>query len=136
MGDFENFINLAVVLNDAGEVLLIKRRKPETGNDGSVLTWAFPGGKQRSEDREACAARETLEETGYKVKPIKQISLRIHPHFNKVLCYFLCVLENKDQVQQPSEPDEIEEIKWVMPEDLKNYFTTNFDPLVARELGI
>jgi ADP-ribose pyrophosphatase YjhB (NUDIX family) len=39
-------INVGVVLNKNGEVLIKKRRKPEKGEDNSKLTWVFPGGKQ------------------------------------------------------------------------------------------
>ena len=51
----KSFINLGVVLNDKGEVLIIRRKVIEKGVDGSSLQWAFPGGKQRlNETREEC----------------------------------------------------------------------------------
>ncbi len=68
----KDFLNLGVVINEQGEVLLIKRVKQEKGRDESVLTWAFPGGKQRlNESRQECVAREILDETGYKVESTK-----------------------------------------------------------------
>jgi len=41
----EDFINLAVVKNKQGKVLMIRRREKEKGKNGSVLSWAFPAGK-------------------------------------------------------------------------------------------
>jgi len=51
----KTFINLGVILNNKGEVLIIRRKVIEKGVDGSSLQWAFPGGKQRlNETREEC----------------------------------------------------------------------------------
>ena len=137
MEEAKDFINLGVVLNKRGEVLIIRRRKKETGKGGATLEWAFPGGKQRfDETRENCVKREVLSETGYDVRPIKQISLRMHPQFPVMVVYHLCQLNSAKQIAKPSEPKEIAEIKWVKAKELKNYFTSNLDSKVARELGL
>lgn len=134
MGDF---INLGVVLNKKGDVLIIKRRKIEKCQSGRFLQWAFPGGRQiKGETRAESVKREILEETGYGVKVVKEIHLRVHPDSHIMMAYHLCELENENQIQEPSEPDEIEEIKWVKPEELKNYFTTDIDPEVKKVLNI
>ncbi|MCL4358334.1 hypothetical protein M1525_00755, partial [Patescibacteria group bacterium] len=73
---------------------------------------------------------------GLKIKAVKQISLRIHPQFTKIICYFICNLEKSNQIQKPQETDEIEKIKWVKPEELRSYFTTDLDPNVAKKLGL
>jgi len=133
----KTFINLGVVLNNKDEVLVIRRVKLETGSDGSILQWAFPGGKQRlNETREECVKREVLVETGYDVKPVKQISIRVHPQIPVTIVYHLCFLNSLKPVAKPQEPHEVAEIKWVKPEKLKELFTTDFDPLVAKELKI
>lgn len=133
----KTFINLGVVLNNKGEVLVIRRVKLETGNDSAVLQWAFPGGKQRlKETREECVKREVLAETGYDIEPIKQISIRVHPQFPVTIVYYLCSLKTFEPVAKPSEPYEIAEIKWVKPKKLKELFTTDIDPKVANELMI
>ncbi len=130
-------VNLGVVINNKGEVLIIKRKIPEKGKTGKILTWAFPGGRQdKDETREQAVEREVLLETGYKVKAVKQINLRIHPDTGVLLIYHLCELLEENQIQQPEENHEIEEIKWVKPEELKNYFTTDIDPQVKKLLGI
>jgi mutator protein MutT len=130
-------INLGIVINNKGEVLIIKRKIPEKGKTGKILVWAFPGGKQESgETRESAVEREVLMETGYKVKAVKQINMRIHPDTGALVIYHLCELLEENQIQPPSEPHEIEEIKWIKKEEIKNYFTTDIDPQVKKLLGI
>jgi len=133
----KDFINLAVVKNKQGKVLMIRRREKEKGKNGSVLSWAFPAGKQRfSETREDCVKREVLAETGYEITPIRQISLKIHPQFPVMIVYHLCELVSEKPVAKPSEPHEVAEIKWVEPNQIKNLITTNLNPDVAKVLGI
>lgn len=134
----KNFINLGVVLNEKNEVLMIRRRKKETGKDGAVLEWAFPGGKQRlNETREECVKREILAETGYDIIPVKQIALNFHPQFVLVMIvYHLCRLASAQQIGEPQEPHEVAEIKWVKPAEIRNLITSALNPDVARELRI
>ncbi|MDD2732071.1 MAG: NUDIX hydrolase [Candidatus Pacebacteria bacterium] len=133
----KNFINLGIILNDKNEVLMIKRRKPEKGRDESILIWAFPGGKQRyNETREECVRREVLDETGYDITSIKQISLTLHDQFPVMIVYHLCRLNSKKQTARPKEPHEISEIRWVRVSDIKNLITTKLNEEVARELKI
>ena len=133
----KSFINLGVVLNNKGEVLIIRRKVIEKGADGSSLLWAFPGGKQQfNETREECVKREVLAETGYDIISQKQISLRVHPQFPVTVVYHLCFLNTPKPIAQPNEPHEISEIKWVKSEDIKQLITTALNPKVANELGI
>lgn len=139
-GNFEEskkFINLGVVLNEKGEVLMIRRNKVEEGKGGSALTWAFPGGKQRfSESREECVKREILAETGYDVESLRQIALDFHPQFPVMIVYHLCRLSSPEPVADPSEPHEVAEIKWVNPAEIRSLITTALNSKVAKELGI
>lgn len=133
----EDFINLAVVKNEQGEILMIRREKEETGKDSSVLKWAFPAGKQHlSETREECVKREVLAETGYEIKPIRQISLKMHPQFPVMIVYHLCELVSPKPIAKPNESHEVAEIKWVAPSQIKNLITTTLNPDVAKELRI
>lgn len=134
----KTFINLGVVVNDKNEVLIVKRAKEEKSKDGSVtLTWAFPGGKQKFEEtRKQGVEREVLAETGYQVTLIKEINLRSHPQFPVIIVYHLCRPISQTPTQKPSEPWEITEVKWVKPQELKNYFTTDLDKKVVAELGL
>lgn len=130
------FINLGVVVNEQGEVLMIRRAKPEEGKEGATLTWAFPGGKQRlkGENREECVKREVLAETGYAVESLRQISLRMHPQFQVLIVYHRCRLASPEQVVQPQQDYEVAEIRWVPPEQVRELITTDLDPAVAKEL--
>jgi 8-oxo-dGTP pyrophosphatase MutT (NUDIX family) len=131
------FIVLGIVLNKKGEVMIVKRKRKETTLTGKELIWTFPGGRQEEgETREERVIKEVLAETGYKVKPIQQIHLRVHPDVFKMMAYFLCELEKEEPVQEIEEKDEIEEVRWVKIEELKNYFTTDIDPEVKKILGI
>lgn len=107
------------------------------GKDGSVLTWVFPGGKQRlNESWSECVKREILAETGYDVYSIKQISLRYHPQFPVAIVYHLYKLASAKPIAKPSEPHEVAEIKWVKIKEIKELITTDLDSDVARELGL
>jgi len=61
-------------------------------------------------------------ETGYKVKAVKQISMRIHPDTGALAVYHLCELLEENQTQPPSVPYEIEEIKWIKKRRNKKLF--------------
>ncbi len=131
------FINIGIVLNKNGEVLIIKRRKPEITKTEKKLTWVFPGGKQEEgETREESVEKEVLVETGYKVTSQKILHIRVHPDSNLMMAYHYCHLENEKPVQPIEEIDEVEEVKWVKPEELGKYFTTDIDPEVKKFLKI
>ena len=135
--EVKDFINLGVVVNNKKEVLLIRRVQKEVGKNGSVLTWAFPGGKQRlNESRADCVKREILAETGYDVYSIREISLRYHPQFPVGIVYHFCRLVSPKPVAKPSEPHEVAEIRWVKSQEIKKLITTDLDPKVSQELGL
>jgi A/G-specific adenine glycosylase len=131
-----NFINIGIIQNNNGEVLMIKRVKEEVGAAGSKLTWAFPGGKQKEgESRKESVEREVQAETGYEVIYVREISLRIPPDLPIIIVYHLLRLKSPEQ-KQPEQPEEVSEIRWVKPEEIKNLITTSLDPQVAKELKI
>ncbi|MCJ7804173.1 NUDIX hydrolase [Patescibacteria group bacterium] len=133
----KTFINLGVILNPKSEVLLIKRKKPEKGKDEAILSWAFPGGKQKyNESRKECVEREVLAETGYRIKALKEISLRFHPEFPVAIVYHLCKTEDSKPIAEPSEPWEVEDIRWVKPGEIRELVTSNLDEKVSKELKI
>ena len=133
----QRFINLGVVLNKKGEVLMIRRAVEEIGKNGSILKWAFPGGRQRvNETREECLKREIFVETGYAVEPAHKISLRVHPQFPIVIAYYLCYLTSEKPTAEPAEPHEVAEIRWIKREDIPNFITTDLDQGVKKQLGL
>jgi len=132
-----DFIVLGVVLNKEGRVMIVKRKKKEITLTKKELIWVFPGGKlEKGETRKERVVKEVLDETGYKVKPLKLIHLRIHPETLKIIAYFLCELEEENPIQKIKEKEEIEEVRWVNPEELKNYFNTEIDSEVKKILKI
>lgn len=78
----------AVVRDDQGRVLFQQRA------DFKEAWWGLPGGLlELTESFTACAQRETLEETGYQVEPIRMIGLYAAPEFD-------VRYPNGDEVQQ------------------------------------
>jgi len=135
--EVEDFINLGIVLNDKREALMIRRVKEEIGGDGSKLIWAFPGGKQKTnENRADCVKREILAETGYDIESVREISMRSHPQFSVFIVYHRCSLLSPKPVAKPSEPHEVAEVKWVKSQEIKSLITTDLDSKVSRELGL
>ena len=133
----ESFINLAVIENRKGEVLMIRRNNKETSSKGGTLEWAFPGGKQRlGESREQSLTGDVLEETGYEIRPVKQLHIRMHPQFPVCAVYHLCALLSEMPAAEPREPHEVAEIRWVQPADIRSLITTDLDPAVAQALRI
>lgn len=133
----KDFINLGVVVNNKDEVLMIRRVKKETGKGRAVLEWAFPGGKQiLDESRKECVEREVLDETGYDIESVREISLRVHPQILVFIVYHLCRLKSEKPIAKPKEPHEIAEIKWIKKQDIKNLITSDLDEEVSQELGL
>jgi phosphatase NudJ len=85
--------------------------------------WDIPSGKpEGNETADQTAVRETLEETGLVVKVI-----RLLEHFEHKFYVFECELDkcvsrhNLDNLTVPIlAKDEIEEVKWIEPMNLKN----------------
>jgi len=90
----------AVIIND-GKILLNKCRD----NTGEYYT--LPGGGQNQcETLHEAVIRECLEETGYKVKPIKFTAMceGIMGYLHKIYHIFICELANKNPIT-PTEKD-------------------------------
>ncbi len=72
----------AVVLNSAGEVLLVRHRFRETAE------WSFPGGLlQRGESPINALRRELKEETGYDIDVVALLSAEAGTQWHLDLCY-------------------------------------------------
>lgn len=129
-------IAVGIIKNPGGKVLIIERVRKETGSDGSKLTWVFPGGKlDEDENFEQAVVREVLLETGYNVAVKELISERTHPQFQVPIKYYACELATF-KTKPIQEVHEVATLKWVLPEELKDYFTTDLETHVAKYLGI
>ena len=133
----KNEVVLGVIKNSVNKVLIVSRVWPEKSLDGSaMLTWAFPGGEiDEGETQEEALIREVRSETGFKVKVLDKISKRIHPQFNVKIHYFSCEII-PGSMRPISDVHEIESTKWVDVSELRNYFTSDLDPNVAKFLKI
>lgn len=128
-------IALGILKDPKGRVLIIKRTNTEKAQEGQELTWAFPGGKVEYGDAKAEVKKEFREETGYDVEVGEKISERNYEKPFVHLEYFTCTqLKPGGAIIENTE--EVDRIKWVEPNQLENFFTTDIDPRVAEYLGI
>jgi ADP-ribose pyrophosphatase YjhB (NUDIX family) len=130
----KGFINIGLITNEKNEILVVRRLESETGLDGVVLDWQFPGGEQNyGESRFDCVKRCVKAKTGYDVEPVKQISIRMHPQFPVTVAAHSV---NLTSPEPSNSPEGVREIKWVKTEELANLITSDIDPKVKNFLRI
>ena len=113
-----------VVVNDAGEILLIRR----SDNDN----WALPGGAiDLGESVAQAAVRETREETGIDCEITGLVGIYTDP--KHIILYtsngearqeFSIVLTARPVGGQPTPSDESTEVRWVPPAEVQDYTWT------------
>lgn len=126
-----------LVLNDAGELLMIYRRGK----------WDLPKGKlDEGETIEECAVREVEEETGISgIERGQLISIGYHEYFDRHLqeemikethWYAMRVKGKQDLIPQTEE--DITEVKWVKGEELENCLLDSYPNVVEliRKAGM
>lgn len=96
---------------------LIKNGKILLSHELNTGVYLIPGGgNEGSETDEECCVRELREETGYEVKPLKEI-LVIYEHFREILYvshYFVCEIIGKGaQILTESEIEHGVQPEWV-----------------------
>jgi mutator protein MutT len=99
-----------------GGRVLICRRKANTVLGGY---WEFPGGKCNPDEPPAdCAIRETWEETGLRVRAVRELPLieHVYPHAHVRLHPFICEL-----VGGSLELREIAEGRWIEPREILGF---------------
>lgn len=107
------------VVHDPGRgVLLLWRHRFITDTWG----WEIPaGGIDPGESPEDAAARETLEETGWRPGPLSDL-LRYHPSNGlSDQRFHLFWADGAQHVGEPADPYEAERIEWVPVEDLRRH---------------
>ena len=101
-------VGVGVIVTRGREVLLVKRRHHGAGS------WSTPGGYiDRGESFEACAARETLEETGVRIADVafRAITNDIHDDGKHNVTVWLAARIEGGEAHVAS-PDELEEVGW------------------------
>ena len=108
-------IGVGVVINSAGDVLIDQRL--EEGLLGGM--WEFPGGKQEpGESIEACIERELQEELAIAVTVGEPLISVDHAYSHKKLRF---VVHLCDWVSGEPQPLASQQVRWVRPEELKDY---------------
>jgi 8-oxo-dGTP pyrophosphatase MutT (NUDIX family) len=116
-----------LVVNEAKELLFIFRRDK----------WDLPKGKlDEGETLEACAVRETQEETG-----LQEVQLKKHlittwhtydesgHHILKETAWYL-LSASKNQSLTPQTIEQITQIEWAKPDHLQKYLSNTFPAIV------
>ena len=124
-------VALAIILHPYDGTVLIARRR---GDVHLANLWEFPGGKcLPDETLQACAARETREETGLIITVLEAWPplTYAYPERTVTLHPFLCRAEGGN-----ARPLASREIAWVLPADLAHYpFPEANRPLLERLLS-
>ncbi len=108
-------IGIGLIINDNGKILIDKR----INGDHLGGMWEFPGGKQEEgESIEITIIRELKEELDIEVEVGERVLIVDHSVNNNYLRFVahICHIIKGDP-----KPLWSQEIKWVYPEELKNY---------------
>ena len=128
-------ISLGIVVNKDNEVLLVNRTSKKELSDGSLLSWAFPGGKvEQDENPKEAVERELLEETGYKVIANEIIYKNNHLLTPIYVYYFGCSLVEGLEKHETRDAAIIESA-WISINGLSNFLTSPINPEVSQYLN-
>jgi A/G-specific adenine glycosylase len=119
----------AGVIERDGTVLIARR--PPNGLLGGM--WEFPGGTlEEGEDLPACLVRELTEELGVLVEVQQDFGVYQHAytHLRVTLTAFLCRL-----VSGEPQALDADEIRWVLPQELKDFPMGKIDRQIAKKYG-
>jgi 8-oxo-dGTP pyrophosphatase MutT (NUDIX family) len=115
----------AVVVDPERGVLLLYRHRFTTDTWG----WEIPAGRiDPGETPEDAAARETLEETGWRPGPLTYLTT-YHPNNGQSdLRFHLFAADGATPVGAPSDPTESERIEWVPVDEVRRLVTSHQVP--------
>lgn len=117
-------ILLGVVFDPKTKKILISKRKKD--KYVPELTWGFIGGRpEYKKELDEELKKKIKEKSGFNVESLGTIFAKVYPEKEELLAiYYLCeVVGGKEKLGE-----DIEELKWVSPEELESYFTTSFHP--------
>jgi 8-oxo-dGTP pyrophosphatase MutT (NUDIX family) len=106
-------------------VLLLYRHRFTTDTWG----WEIPAGRiDAGETPEDAAARETLEETGWRPGPLTHLTT-YHPNNGQSdLRFHLFAADGATRVGEPSDPTESERVEWVPVDEVRRLVTSHQVP--------
>ena len=121
---------LAIIYNPRTKKILIGRRE----NDPHIkeLSWCFPGGRPSyKEDLEFQLKHIIKIKTGLEVDVKKVVFAKTYPEKREFLSiyYFTELVKGKEKLGE-----NIKELKWIKPIEVKNYFTTSLHPEILEFL--
>ena len=110
----------AIILNDDGELLIIKKTVEENANDASSNLYDVPGGRLKyGEKLDEALQREVMEETGLKIYKRTLLSANSFIRPDKLqltVITYLCFCKEKKICLS----DEHSDFLWIKPSDLLN----------------
>lgn len=105
----------AAVIVQNGSVLMVRRRVKE-----GQLSWQFPAGQiENGESPEDAAIRETREEVGLSVDPLKSLGHRVHPATGRTMYYVACRFT--EGTAYVADDEELAELAWCDKSKLSEY---------------
>ena len=121
---------LGIIYNPKTKKILIGKRE----NDPHMkeLSWCFPGGRPSyKEDLEFYLKYEIKKKTGLNIGVKKVVFAKTYPEKREFLSiYYLCDI--RDGKKKAGE--DLVELKWVKPIEVKRYFTTSLHPKLLKYL--
>ena len=115
---------LSIIYNPQTKMVLIGRRENDQYIKG--LSWSFPGGRPGYDlNLEDYLRLEVKKKTGLEISVSRIVFAKTYPERREFMSiYYLC--EVTGGVEQAGE--KFKEIKWVKPNEVKQYFTTSVSP--------
>ena len=131
-------IAVAIIKNpSSNKVLLTSRIGNESQPDSDTIYWLMPGTKyNEGDDVKQLLAKAVKEKTGLSIEVGELISERKHSEIEAKRHYYYACKLSSNKIGALQRVSETQQIKWVEPSQLINFYTTSMDENVAKYLGI